>query len=526
MTFIPKNIVVIIFCFLLIVGCTKKNENLEINRHGGNITIALISAIEDLFPLTTDEYNVEQIHNYMLTPSFVSFDEEENAIPNIADIWRIDKENFSITFILNENFRWSNGEKVTTEDVRFTIELLKRFSDIPDLESVVGNIKDFKIIDSTSCQIAFKQAVAEPLYFTNFPIFPAENEYDISDLNKFKISYFKSFKGCGPFVISSYSTDSLVMVRNKFYPNKFPYLDKIVFRFAEDLDQVQQMIQTNKIDFVVNVPMELQADKAIIQKFDILSYQEKGYTFIGWNLKSPLLKNRDLRLALSHSIDRQTLIDGILGGYGEIVDGPVYYNPKGKANFFPNIGFNATKAESIFVKLGWNNFNRQGIRVKNGRLLSLKMLVNKENQERIEIAKNIKANFESLGIDLQLQFVTWKELLQAIDLKYADAILLTWTDSDYYDPSLLFHSKAINGGLNFMSYKNTITDSLLINALFSWDNQQKDFYLKEFQKQVAKDIPCTFLFSQKIIVGCSKKIQNVQMDSRGFLTNIKEWWLE
>ena len=190
------------------------------------------------------------------------------------------------------------------------------------------------------------------------------------------------------------------------------------------------------------------------------------------------------------------------------------------------MNFNAAESESLFHILGWNNIDEQGIRIKNGNKLSIKMLVNKENKERIEIAKNIKANLKSMGVDLQLNFVTWKQLLSAVELKSSDAILLTWTDNDYYDPLYLFHSNAIQDGLNFMSYRSDITDSLINSALFSWDKKQKDYYWKEFQKEVAKDLPCTFLFSQKIIVGCSNKIQNIQMDSRGFLVNIKEWWIE
>jgi peptide/nickel transport system substrate-binding protein len=521
-----KNIFVIIFSLLFILSCSKKEDRAELTRHGGEICIALNSAIEDLFPLTTEEYNVEQIHKFMLTPSFVSFDDNGNAFPNIADIWKTDEQNLSITFILNQDLKWSNGSKVTINDVKYTVELLKKYNKLPRFESIINNIKDFKIIDSLSCQISFNQAVAEPLYFTNFPIFPVENNYDISDLEKFKESYFNSFVGCGPFTISNYNADSLSLTKNNYFLNNFPYLTKVVFKYAGDSEEIQNLIQSEKIDFAVNMPMDLLANKTIQEKFNILSYPEKGYTFVGWNLKSPLLKNKNMRLALSHSIDRQTLIDGILGGYSEIVDGPVYHNQKGAEKFLPQLDFNAVKAESLFNSIGWAKLDQHGIRIKNGKKLSIKMLVNKENEERIELANNIKANLKSLGVELLLHFVTWKDLLKAIDSKSSDAILLTWTDSDYYDPSLLFHSKAIKHGLNFMSYKSNVTDSLIDQALFTWDKKQKDYYWIEFQKKIANDLPCTFLFSQKIIVGCSKKIQNVQMDSRGFLPNIKEWWIE
>ena len=490
------------------------------------VNIALNSAIEDLFPLTTDEYNAEQIHKFMLTPSFVAFDNDGNAIPSIADIWKIDKQNLAITFILNPDWKWSNGKQVTTEDIKYTIDLIKTLPEISRYSSLLNNIKDLEILDSLSCQISFNQAVAEPLYFTNFPIFPADNEYDISDINKFKESYFRSFVGCGPFIILGTNRDSLMLGRNQYYPDRFPYLNKVVFNYIGDPEHLQELMISSKIDFAVNLPLEITANKLILQNSNIISYPENGYTFIGWNLKSQLLKEKNMRLALSHSIDRQTLIDGILGGYSEIVDGPVYHSQKGDNRFLSELDFNAVKAESLFSTIGWDNLNEQGIRTKNGKQLTLRMLVNEENKERIEIAKNIKSNLKSLGVDLKLNFVTWKQLLSAIESKSSDSILLTWTDGDYYDPSLLFHSDAIHGGLNFMSYQNDVADSLINSALFSWDEQQKDFYWKEFQKKIVTDLPCTFLFSQKIIVGCSKRIQNVLMDSRGFLVNIKEWWIE
>jgi peptide/nickel transport system substrate-binding protein len=517
---------VIFLSLILIFACTKNEKTAVLSRHGGVVNIALNSAIEDLFPLTSDEYNVEQIHRYMLTPSLVKFDDDGNALPYLADIWKIDEQNLSIIFILNPEFRWSNGNSVRADDVKFSVNMIKTLPEISGYSSIISNIKKLEIIDSLSCEISLNQAVAEPLYFTNFPIFPAVNEYEISDINKFKESYFKSFIGCGPFIISNYNSDSLVLRRNNYYPNKFPYLDQMIFNYVGDSDQLKQLINLKKIDFAVNLPLALTADKSILQKFNILSYPEKGYTFIGWNLKSDLLNTKTMRLALSHSIDRQTLIDGIMAGYSEIVDGPVYYKQKRQNSFLPELDFNAAKADCLFNSLGWKNFNEQGIRIKDGNKLSINMLVNRENKERIDIAKNIKANLKSLGVDLQLKYVTWKEVLKAIKLKSSDAILLNWTDGVYYDPSLLFHSDAIQNGLNFMSYKSDIADSLMNSALYSWDKKQKDYYWKEFQKKVSNDLPCTFLFSQKIIVAYDKKIQNVLLDSRGFLVNAKEWWLE
>ena len=520
------HISILICAIHILFGCSKKEEIAELSRHGGNVTIALNSTITDLFPFTTDEYNVEQIHKYMLSPSFVKFDGDGNPLPEIAGIWKTDESNLSVTFILNQNYYWSNGNRVNSYDVQYTLELFRKFPQFNNADVILENIKELTVIDSFNCSISFKNSVAEPLYITNFPILSAENNYDTSNILLFKDSYFKNFIGSGPFLISFYGEDSLSLIKNENYPDRLPYLQRVTFRIYELFDQLQSALQNETIDFIQNLPVETSANPNILKNYNIGTYSEKGYTFIAWNLNSGFLQDKKMRLALSHAIDRQTLIDGILAGYAEKVNGPVYFNKKNEQELLNHPDFDIQKAERLLTEIRWDEFDQQGYRLKNGKRLELTMLVNKENTERIDIAKNIKSNLRSVGVDLKLKFVSWKELLQSIQLKQFDATLVTWTDNDYYDPSLLFHSKEIENGLNFMSYNSSIVDSLIDHALYSWDKNQKANYWRQFREQVVMDLPCTFLFSQKIIVAYNKKIQNVQLDSRGYLANIKEWWIE
>jgi peptide/nickel transport system substrate-binding protein len=415
---------------------------------------------------------------------------------------------------------------VNSYDVQYTLELFKKIKQFKNSDMILDNIKEFKVVDSSNCSISFNNPVAEPLYFTNFPILPAENNYDTTNISSLKESYYKKFIGCGPFLISYYSEDSLTLTKNNSYPDRLPYLQKVTFLNYELFDQLQIAMLDKTIDFVQNLPVEASAIPDILKTFNIDTYPEKGYTFIAWNLNSDILQNKNMRLALSHAIDRQTLIDGIFAGYAETINGPIYFNKNNEKETLNHPEFNMQKAERLLTEIGWGRFDQQGYRMKNGRRLTLDMLVNKENTERIEIAKNIRSNLNSVGVDLKLKFVSWKELLRSIQFKQFDATLVTWTDNDYYDPTLLFHSKAINNGLNFMSYKSAIVDSLIDRALYSWDKNQKAEYWRQFREQVVMDLPCTFLFSQKIIVAYNKKIQNIQLDRRGYLANIKEWWIE
>ncbi|MFC2088700.1 ABC transporter substrate-binding protein [Calditrichota bacterium] len=521
---IKNNLIFILV--VLVFSCTEKESTSDTKHIGGTVQIALNSVIDDILPLTTNEINADQIHRYMLSPSFVVFDEDGEAQPDLADGWQISSDNQSVLFILNPKMTWNNGRSVTTKDVHFTFNLINS----EHIESLYKErtkvINDLQIIDSLTCRFNFIKPVSDPLYFTNFAILPAELDSFQSDLSKFTKQYLKNFIGCGSYILKSFTTDSLVLQRNNYYPNNYLFLDKIVFIFVQTNDQLIQFIEDRKIDLVANLPLEIAAHKEYLEYYKILTYPERGYTFIGWNLQNPLLKEKQIRLALSAAIDKQTLVDGILGGYSNIVNSPAYGKNDISENDIPKWSYNPALADSLFNSLGWITSDTDGIRRKYGKKLSFILKVNKENKERIDCAVNIKANLRSVGVDLQLEFVSWKQIFMSIRLKNCDAIMLTWTDGDHYDPSNLFHSSAIDNGLNFMSYSNAKADSLIEGALQAWDKKQRKYFWNKFQKLIAEDIPCTFLFSQSILVGSNNNLKNVAPDKRGYLVNVKEWWLE
>jgi len=521
-----KNALLFVVLIVSFIGCLNQQNSEFSSRQGGKVIIAHNAVVEDIFPITTDEVISDQIHRFMLSPSFVQFNESGDAQPDLAEAWHIDDNNASVTFIINPEMKWSSGEPVTTKDIKFTYELIKSGIFKTPMTDRINLIKNLEINDSLSCRFDFQTPVSDPLYFTHFSILPAELDSFRTRPAALKRQYIKNFNGCGPFIITSINKDSLVLSRNDYYPDIYPYLDKIILKTVEDNKQLSIMLEEGKIDLSTNLPLELAVKKEYLKQYEILTYPERGYTMICWNLNNPLFSNIQMRQALTYAIDRQTLVDGILGGYSEIVNGPVYLNDNEGISHLPEWPFDPARAESILNSLGWTLLKSEGIRQKYKKDLTFTLMVNKENKERIDCAVNIRANLGAVGVRVKLELLDWQQVLQNIHNKEFDAVMLTWTDGDHYDPSELFHSSAISTGLNFMSYSSKVTDSFIDGALQAWDKKQKKYYWKQFQSQVADDLPCTFLFSQKILIGYHKNLRNVITDNRGYLINVKEWWLD
>ncbi len=90
---------------------------------------------------------------------------------------------------------------------------------------------------------------------------------------------------------------------------------------------------------------------------------------------------------------------------------------------------------------------------------------------------------------------------------------MTWIDGDRYDPSELFHSAGINNGLNFTSYSSQVADQFIEQGLNSLGYEKRSAAWQGFQELIVRDLPCTFLYNQKVIVAVRSNLRDIQYRS-------------
>jgi ABC-type transport system substrate-binding protein len=155
--------------------------------------------------------------------------------------------------------------------------------------------------------------------------------------------------GTGPFILSSYTDDLLVVKKNPNYWLKdsagraLPYLDEIDFRVIEDSQTAEQALEAGNIDIfststgAVVADMRDQKDKFPMTEFTELG--ETNYTLIDLSKKGPLQDQR-VRCALSEAIDRQELIDAVANGIETPANGP--FSP-GQEGYLDDNGLKMTQ---------------------------------------------------------------------------------------------------------------------------------------------------------------------------------------
>jgi peptide/nickel transport system substrate-binding protein len=515
--------VMILFIITALFTCNKNSEEENLKKQGGTVTVAIQGSANNLFPYNIREYYVQEVSHNLLTQSLTHIGPDGDISPELATSWEIDSA--GITYFLDSKRFWSNGDQVLAGDILASFKFLKQNRAQVSTLFKTQFVKNVLVIDSFTVRFELKREALSPHAICRFPVLNQKQIIKAGDWENLKKSYYKKFIGCGPFVLKRYSSESVYLEKNPRFQAGLPFLDAINFRFYSDTDSLETWLQTETVDLVPDLPHNLLKTLKNKNFYTIVPSVEPGYTFIGWNLSRPEVANRAFRKGLSLALDRQTMVDGVMSGYATVYDAPAY--PEFWAYYdTPPMAFDLEKAHGFLKKAGWaRNKNTRKLE-KNGEIMQLTILTNKENKLRVKIASNIKAYWESIGAEVELKSLAWGDFLQALKEKKYDAALVSWVAVDAFDPSELYHSSGIKSDNNFMGFANDTVDTFIENALSLKNKNARAQNWLLFQKKIIEELPVTVLFGKRLVNVVSKKLKNVKINSHGFLYNAKEYWLD
>jgi peptide/nickel transport system substrate-binding protein len=247
---------------------------------------------------------------------------------------------------------------------------------------------------------------------------------------------------------------------------------------------------------------------------------------MGYNLTNQLFSDVKVRQALSYAINRQSIIDGIMLGLGKPCTGPFSYvswayNPKAKSyNYDPEL------AKKMLSEEGWKDQNNDGILEKNGKPFRFTILTNQGNTERIRTAEIIQQNLKAVGIDVSIRVMEWQAFLEQIDKRSFEAIILGWSmgrDPDLYD---IWHSsKTKKGEYNFIGYKNTEVDRLLVEGRRTFDVEKRKKIYYRIHEILAEEQPYAFLYVPDALPIVHKRFKGIEPAPLGIFYNFIKWYV-
>lgn len=505
--------------------------------NGGQYIEGFIGYPQYLNPVLAPSNDVDRDLVKLLFSSLFKYNRDGNLTGDLAESYNVGDFGKIIDVFLKKDAVWSDGAKLTADDVLFTIQLIQDPAFKSPLRPNLSGIEVEKL-DDYSLRFKLKNYYAPFLQNLTFGILQKKSwqsssasQFPLSELNLRPIT-------CGPYLFSELQKDkdgtitSLTLKANNDYFGEKAFLKTVQFQFFENQDQMLSALNRGNIEAISNAPVSWLDNLKSFSSLQIHSFAMPRYFAIFFNQnQSVALSDRNVRLALNYATDKDEVVQKAIKGQGYKVNGPLLPELPGYAPNYEPYGFNLETAKKLLDQAGWKDIDNDGIREKGNEKLSIGLAV-PNWPEMNEAAEILKRQWKEAGVNLELQVEDSATLQQTIlRPRQYQAIFFGEILSKEPDPFAFWHSSQKNDpGLNISLYDNKEVDQLLSSARQEFDEQKRADEYKKFQDLLSNDAPAVFLYSQNFLFAANKQVKGIGMNFVNMpsdrFNNINEWYIK
>lgn len=507
-------------------GNTDKTTPIE----GGELSLPLTN-FTTLNPLLTDNSSYYHFSKLIFEGLF-EFDENLKPYPKLAESYSISEDGKKVSIKLKQGITWHDGESLTSEDIAFTIEAIKRanmdgtYAKVFKEASLINgylNLNSFintNIIDSSNIEIIFDRKFSNIIDILTFPIIPKhgfENIDQALSIENYKII------GTGPFKFIDYEKFKTVnLKRNEAYWDNPVYIDRIIGKVLDDKELILTSFETGQIDLALSLDVDWDKYRQN-ERIEVYEYPSSNYEFLGFNFQKGIFSNEQgiaIRKAINYGINRQNIIRNQYLGHGTGIDVPIHPNSYLLSDNSSRYGHNINFAKEELKKVGYLDINEDGIlEDESGNPLRLTILTNTHNIFRLRTAEVIAEDLKKIGIDLSIvqnrdedtlitqekKDIQWNNMQNILKRGNYDIVLLGWKTSIIPNISYMFHSSNIID-TNFIKYQDEEMDKLLGQTINGSLDEKMENYNK-LQNHILDKLPYVSLFykNQALLVDSKLK---------------------
>jgi len=451
--------------------------------------------------------------------------------PLLAESYKVSDDGLEIYFKIRDDVHFSDGEPITADDVIFTYKtIVNPGVDSASLANYYKDVKEVVKLSELEVKFIMKRVYFKSLEFAGGMYVYPEHIYKFDKPEKFN-NRISNPVGSGPYVFEKWDVGrQVVLRRNENYWGRKPNIKKIVYRFIMNHTAAVQSLRAGKIDFMRPLPgqyAELSNDPEFTKNTRCLSYWHPsvGYFWIGWNQATPFFKDRRVRLAMTHIIDRDLICRKLLKvPEATVPTGPFYVYGR---QYDPNIEpwpYDMAKARELLDEAGWVDHDGDGIRDKDGVPFRFRYMIGSTIPLHEQIAKLLKDEAAKVGIEVVPEPYEWSIFIQRLQNREFDAVSLAWGGAIEGDPYQIWHSSQIgNRGSNYVGFNIPEADALIEKARRTLDRDKRNKLYHKFDRIIHREQPYTFIYTRPEQRFLDKRFKNVTVHKLGL--DQREWYV-
>lgn len=326
---------------------------------GGSFTEGMTGQPRFINPVYVSSNDVDRSLVQLTFAGLMQYNQDGEIVPDLAKSYHTEQGK-TWTVTLKKNITWQDGEPITAEDVVFTVNVLQN-SDYKSPQRVNWVGVDISRISSRKVKFTLTNAYPQFLENLTLKIIPKHVWKDIQPANFSLSSYNLKPIGSGPFQVSKVNQQdnrikSIVLTRNSNYHQQ-PYLDRIVFKFYNNEDQLLKEAGQGKVDgFSVSTSTQ-------VSGFNSHQFSLPRYFAVFFNPDQSKLLTNNIRKALNYATNRKQIVKQVLNGQGHPTYSPILpsiYDFKSSQKY----QYDLKRASQLLKQEGFKDSNEDGIREK------------------------------------------------------------------------------------------------------------------------------------------------------------------
>ena len=517
---------ILVVTTILVVRSVNNYFMTDVPMKGGSISEGIIGTPRFVNPVLAisdvDRDLVSLVYSGLMRKNV-----DGTLVPDLAESYEISKDGLAYTFVLKDNIFFQDGEKVTVDDVLFTINTIKDpLTKSPKKGSWDGI--GVEKIDNKTIKFTLKQPYTAFLESATIGIIPehvwTDSHIELNEANTDPV-------GSGPYKITGVSKDSSGMITkyNLTYFKKFalgkPYIKKITLRFYANENDLVSALESGEVEQASSISA---ANAEILKnkKYNVISSPLPRVFGLFFNpSEAQIFTDKNVIKAINLAVDKDKIVREVLDGYGVVIDDPIPPNMMAYQRLSGDNKIshedNMKKAQEILAKDGWAK-NDEGLLVKTttdkkkkSSSQTLTFTISTGNApELAKAAELIQTDLLSLGMQVEVKTFEVGNLNQTvIRPRQYDALLFGQIINHESDLFAFWHSsQRKDPGLNVAVYTNAKVDKILEEAFVTINDQARMKKYAQFEDEVKKDMPAVFLYSPSFIYVVSKNLQGDSID--------------
>ncbi len=517
--------------------------------YGGSFSEGIVGQPRRINPLLAQTNDTDRDLSNLIYSGLLKHNEAGKLVPDLAKSYEISSDGLNYTVYLKENAVWQDGEKLTADDVVYTIETAQN-ADYASPQRVNWQGVTVTKVNATTIIFKLNNKYAQFLNSLTLGILPKHIWANVQPINFASSDYNLKPIGSGPYMFEKLQKDNLGQMQsyqlasNKNYYDGQPYIDIIIFKFYNSEDTLIDAYNRNDIQDLAFVSPENLNKLKFKQRLNIQEIKMPRYFGVFFNQsQNATLADKNIRLALNYATDKQAIINTVIAGKGTAIYSPLIENVLDVGQDIPKFQYDIDQAKKILTATGWAPARTTDV-IQSGRNPDSKGILKKGKDTRLtvnittstlpelaQIANILKDQWVKIGVEVTVDTLATPQLQQVIrDRSYEALLFGEILDLDPDPFSLWDSSQTQKLGLNLALYSNKTADGLLQDARQSLNPIDRIKKYDDFQKIVINDVPAVFLYNPLYLYPQTTAIQGAKIavistPSNRF-ANIDKWYIK